>query len=75
MGYQHDGDGRVGVAMCSKAWTQVNELFITCEKIVSRPLDGMVALAPNGPIENVAIEMSNISMEGEHAPTFQVEGI
>jgi hypothetical protein len=51
LGYQHDGDGRVGVAMCSKAWTQVEELFVTCEKIVSRPLNGMVALAPNGPLK------------------------
>ncbi len=75
MGYQHDGDGRVGVAMCSKAWTQVKELFVTCEKNVFQPLGGMVALAPNGPIKNMAIEMSNFSMEGEHAPTFQVERI
>jgi hypothetical protein len=41
----------------------------------NQPLDGMVILTPNGPIENVAIEMSNILMEGEHVPTFQVEGI
>jgi hypothetical protein len=61
--------------MCSKAWAQVKELFVICEKNVSQPLDGMVVLAPNGPIENMAIEMSNILMEGEHAPTFQVKGI
>lgn len=75
MGYQHDGDGKVGVATCLKPWTQVKELYYHLWKKKNQPLDGMVILTPDGPIENVAIEMSNILMEGEHVPTFQVEGI
>jgi hypothetical protein len=38
------------------------------------PLDDMFVLAPNGSIENMAIETLNILMEGKFILIFQVEG-
>ncbi len=58
-----------------KAMDTSQGIILSLVKKKNQPLDGMVILTPNGPIENVAIEMSNILMEGEHVPTFQIEGI
>jgi hypothetical protein len=61
--------------MCSKAWAQIKALFAICGGIVLQPLDDMVVLIPNGPIDNVVIELSNHSMEGKSTLTFQTKGV
>ncbi len=60
--------------MCSRAWTQVKELFAKCENC---PLtfNDTIVLALDIPLENMAIEMSSFSMEGEFASTSQMEKV
>lgn len=74
LGYWHDDNGWNGVAMCSKIWTQVKVLFTNYGGIVVWPLDDMFVPTPNGLIENVAIETSNLLVEGESTSTSQVKG-
>jgi hypothetical protein len=52
LGYQHDGNERIFIVMCLKAQAQVELLFTTCGKMIFQPLDDVVVLAPNEPIEN-----------------------
>lgn len=52
LGYQHVGNERIYIVMCLKAQAQVELLFTTCGKIILQPLDDVVVLAPNEPIEN-----------------------
>lgn len=73
MHYQHDGNEKIGVTMCSKASTQVKALFTMCEGIALRPLNDMFILAPNGPTNNITIEILNLLVEGESTSTFQTE--
>jgi hypothetical protein len=72
--YQHNGNEKIGVIMCSKEWPQVKALFTTCRGIALWPLNGMVILAPNGPKNNIAIEILNLLVEGESTLTFQTKG-
>ncbi len=74
MHYQHKGNEKIGVTMCSKACAQVKALFTTCGGISLWPLNGMVTLAPNGPRNNVAIEILNFLVEGKSTSIFQIEG-
>jgi hypothetical protein len=73
LGYQHDGNERIFVVMCLRAQAQFKALFTTCGKIIPRPLDDVVVLAPNGPIEIMTIERLNPSMEREFASYSQVK--
>jgi hypothetical protein len=73
LGYQHDGNERIYVVMCLKAQAQVKALFTTCGKIIPQPLNDVVVLAPNGPIEIMAIERFNPSVEREFASYHQVK--
>jgi hypothetical protein len=59
--------------MCLRAQAQVEALFTTCGKIIPRPLNDVVVLAPNGPIEIMAIERLNPSVEREFASYCQVK--
>jgi hypothetical protein len=54
----------------------VKALFVQCDKLVFPPQNNMKVLThfPNGQTNDVAIEMSNLSMEGKFTLTFQVEG-
>jgi hypothetical protein len=74
LGYRHNGSGKIGVVMCSRAWAQIKALFAICGGIVLQPLDDMVVLTCNGPIDNVIIESSS-SMEGKSTLTFQTKGV
>ncbi len=77
LGYQYDGNGQARVILCSRE--QLNALFAQCGKFVPQPLklNDMEVLAhfSNGRIKDVAIEMSNLSMEGKYVSTSQVEGV
>jgi hypothetical protein len=48
----------------------IKALFATYGVIVFQPLDDVVVLALNGPIKNVAIETSNLSMARESISTY-----
>jgi hypothetical protein len=74
LGYQHDGNERIFVVMYLRAQAQVEALFTTCGKIIPRPLDDVLVLAPNGPIEIMAIERLNPLMERKFAAYSQVKG-
>jgi hypothetical protein len=58
LGYQNDGNGWIGVAMCSKAHLGVKAMFSQCGGLVLPPLNDMEVPThiPNGRIEDVAIE-------------------
>jgi len=56
LGYQHDGNGKVGVTICLKARAQIKTLFGTCGRIVHQPLDGVVVLTPDEPPTNLALK-------------------
>jgi len=75
LGYWHDGNGWVGVTMCLKAQTQVIALLVNYGRIVPQPLDDMFGLTPNGSIQNVAIETSNLLVEGEFVSMSKMEGV
>jgi hypothetical protein len=81
LGYQNDGNGWIGVAMCSKAHLGVKAMFSQCGGPVLPPLNDMEVPThiPNGRIEDVAIEtfmgVWNLSVEREFALTFQMEGV
>jgi len=64
--YRYDGNGRTGIAMCSKANTWVKALFAQCGRLVPPPLNDMEVLAhiSNGRTENVAMEKLNPFVEG-----------
>jgi len=66
LGYQYDGDGWVGVSMCSIAHLGVKALFAQCGGLVPPPLNDMEVLAhiSNGWTKDMAIETTNPSMEG-----------
>jgi hypothetical protein len=49
----------------------IKALFATYGVIVIGPLDDVVILALNGPIKNVAIETSNLSMAKESTSTYR----
>lgn len=49
LGYQQDGNGRVGVVMCSKAHSQLKALFANDEGIVFWPSNDNIVLAHDGP--------------------------
>lgn len=74
LGNWHDGNGRKGVAMCSKIQAQVKALFTGYGGIVLWPPHDMFVPTPNGLIENMAIETSNLLVEGESTLTSEVEG-
>lgn len=74
LGYQHDDNGWVGVAICSKAHAQMKALFTSCGGIILWPINDMFIIAPNGSLENVAIETPNPLVEGKYISRFQVEG-
>jgi hypothetical protein len=60
--------------MCSRAWTQVKELFAKCENC---PLtfNDTIVLALDMPLENVAIGMPNFIVEGKLTSTSQIEKV
>ncbi len=60
--------------MCSRAWTQVKELFAKCENC-PLTLNDMIVLTLDMPLENVAIEMLSLSVEGEFTSTSQMENV
>jgi hypothetical protein len=41
LGYQYDGNGKAGIAMCSKSHPQVKALFAQCGVLIFPPLNGM----------------------------------
>ncbi len=61
--------------MCLKERAQVKALFVNCGRIVPQPLDDIFGLTPNGSIQNVAIETSNLLVEGEFVSMSKMEGV
>jgi hypothetical protein len=59
--------------MCSRAWTQVKELFPKHE--IPLTFNDMIVLAFGMPLKNMAIEMLSLSMEGEYISTSQMEKV
>jgi hypothetical protein len=49
LGYQQDGNGRVGVVTCSKTHSQLKALFANGEGIVFRPSNDNIVLAHDRP--------------------------
>ncbi len=75
LSYWHDGNGQVGVVMCSKAHAQVKALFSNCEGIVPWPPNDIFVPTLNGSIHSMAIKMPNPLVEGKSISVFQVEGV
>jgi hypothetical protein len=63
--------------MCSKAHPWVKTLFAQCDGLVPPHLNHMEMSAHilDGQIEDMAIETSNPSMEGNFISMFQMEGV
>ncbi len=66
--------GKLMFVMCLKAKAQVKALFASCGWIVLWPPNDMF-INPYGSIENVAMGMLNLSMEGKSALMSQMEGV
>jgi hypothetical protein len=49
LGYQQNGNGKVGVVTCSKAHSQLKTLFANGEGIIFQPSNDNVVLANDGP--------------------------
>jgi hypothetical protein len=63
--------------MCSKAHPHVRALFARCDGLVLPQLNDTEASSHtlDGRIEDVAIKMPNLLMEGKFALMFKVEGL
>jgi hypothetical protein len=75
LGYQYHGNGQTKITMCS-THPQVKALFARYGGLAPPPLIDMEVSThiPNGWTKDVAMETSNLSMEGESISTSQVEG-
>jgi hypothetical protein len=75
LGYWYDGNGQVGVIVCSRAQPWVKALFAWCGRLVLPPLNDMEVLAHflDGQIKNVTIETSNHLLEGKFVLMFQIK--
>jgi hypothetical protein len=56
LGYQHDGNAKVGVTIYLRAWAQIKTLFGSYGRIVHQPLDDVVILNPDEPPKNLALK-------------------
>ncbi len=66
LGYWYDGNGQIGVTLCSKTHPRVKALFVWCGGLVLPPLNNMEVSTHilDGWTKNVAMEVLNLWIKG-----------